>query len=186
MTTALLVVIFLVIGLVALIGSSYIFYQWEWKALFFGVPLVVVSFFINQDQVALSWIAVMVICGAVGGYSFKKEKSFSFYLIVSVFSISTVRIGTYYYALLVEKVDLSQIFFDQAKAQMPDLINKTDAENFEIFVEVLKEIAPFLIFLGSILFAVGCFFTIFLFFRWLKGSKTLRGIEFFRLNDYLI
>lgn len=188
---------FLVVLLLAaalLFSTALVCYKWGWIGLCFVLPLVLLMFYRSADASGTMVILLMVSCvGASAGLAFKYEKSFQFFIIVATLACSLVGTAHFYVLKYVRSVDLlsqSRVVMqqmiadtDRPQAEKDDLLKKMDES-----MPVIRAVIPFSYFINGLIVSSLCFFMLKLFFSAviIKGPITVRGIEFFRMSDYVI
>ncbi len=179
------------LSLVLIVGSAYLFYRFEFKAL---APLV-----IGAVVVSLLWgsyqdipaILAPFIFGAIGGYTFKKVKSFGFYVVAASLMLALAMTGNYYYlrhvkgleVIKVSKTEMSEIL---NASSMPEDMKGQIMDNFEMFIETARDLVPFSSFVYALIFSIFVYFALKMFFSRFIDVRAVKGIEYLRLNDYTI
>ncbi len=187
------------IGLSILFAAAVFFFKWGWKK-FIPVTVVAVAGLIGaamRDAAFLSdYLTVVVspmIVGGVWGYTFSRGKSLYFFVLVTSLSLSFMFTADYYFLKLYKNYDLVK----ESRARVADIVRSSEMpekdkteflSRLDASMDTVKDVVPFTYFLNSVLGALLCFYIMKAFFsRYLGGSAAaVRGLEFFKLNDYFI
>ncbi len=181
----------LIIGLGLTVGVAYLYHRYEWKGVLPGAAGIILMMVIGGEATGLPFVIAPLVLGAIGGYTFKKGKSFTFFLITAAFSLA-VLFGCYFYAMvLFEKVDFIGMlrgelvkFLNTARA--PDDIKTQFLADFDGSKEDIIARVPFSSFLNAVILAGLAFVAVRRFFSRMPNVGAVSGLEYFKLNDYFI
>ncbi len=178
-------------GLMLMMGSAFLYYRLEWKALVICAALTVVTVVLTGQAYGIPLLAAPVLMGCIGGFTFKKGKSLEFFLITASVSLALIFTGVFYYLMLYENVD----FIGMLRAEMVKILGATGAPE-DIKAELLAEFdgsrndmiarVPFSAFANSLAMAGIGYTVIRRYFGRMMGIVPGNGLEMFRLNDYFI
>jgi uncharacterized protein YybS (DUF2232 family) len=177
--------------LILVLSSAYLFYRWEWKAFIIFIPIIAVTVYPGSLSGDVATFLAPIILGGTGGYTFKKEKSLMFYTLIVSLSLTVLFSANYYQLKLVENIDI----LDQSKVEMMKMIETSKVPedqkkellgDFDMWLEMMKDIIPFGTFIYSVLFSALSFYVVKSFLQRTVGAKAISGLELFRLNDYFI
>ncbi len=184
----------LLLGLVLILGSTFIFYRWGWKStLFFLIPVVAVILLSPPpfDELHPLLLSLFIV-GITAGYTFREKKSLQFFILISTFIITFLFAGNYYYLKAYKNTDI----LDKSKESIVAIVNasniqKSEQEAFlerlDDSLEIVRDIIPFAYFINSLFFSIISFFLIRLFMKqYIPGQEKSPGLEFFQLHDYFI
>lgn len=178
-------------GLIIVIGAAYISYRIEWK----GMAVCAVAAFAiigyAGASIDIPFMAAPFVIGCVGGFTFKRKKSFGFYLIASSITLMIIFAGYFYYLLWVRGVDLIGMFrteFDRilAAAGAPADLRMEFLADFDASRDEIVARVPFSAFLNGVMLAAGGYLIIRRFFARVTDVESVAGLEIFRMNDYAI
>jgi len=187
----------LILGLFLIVGSAFVFSKWDVKYIFFLSPIVVLLIYDFRFFNDLSGLIIPVVVGSLGGITYKYKKNLLFFLLTSSLIIGSLITADFYHKEYVlkenlfvqSKKDMFKIFsalkiidFDKISAEKKKEMEK----NYDEWLKIVKYIIPFTSFLYSLFIFVIGFFIVKEFLSKLKGYNPIEGLEFFRLNEYLI
>lgn len=187
----------LIIGLTLLISSANLFYKLKEKKSFFLLLLLILGIFslitgFIIDNVPLIFTPILI--GAFGGISFRLNRSFQFFILVSSFSLALIFTLNYYILKEFKNIDL----FVNIKGSVINLleessdVSKTEKDNIikkiDVTLKETEKIIPFIYYLNSYFISIFCFYILSIIFEkfYTKNEININGIDFFRLNDYFI
>ncbi|MCP4133322.1 MAG: DUF2232 domain-containing protein [bacterium] len=199
----------LIPGLAA--GAAYLFYKWEWKALFYVGPGILLSLVLMGMPGLLPDFLAPIAIGAIGGVTFKTGKSVKFFILAVTISVTCIYTGDYYFLKQVHNTDIANNtrieminFLPEVKAFAAEWFTKLkvspeglndaqtgidkfgtmlkDENSFKVYLSIL----PFGFFIQSLFNAFIGYFILRFFFSRVVKSPSREGLEFFKLNDYCI
>ncbi|MFW5808582.1 MAG: DUF2232 domain-containing protein [Spirochaetota bacterium] len=184
----------MIIGTVLLFATSLAAYYWEYKALVITIPLLALCVYrLSGDYNTFTVIASPVVFGTSAGFAIKRRLSVQFYILVSTICAAALTIALYYYLIHAAGVDVmdtirEQMFLLIDESGMQQAEKRTIQENVESVMQIIKKIAPFYFFLNSLIWSVFSFLILRLFYMFfiIRGPVIVKGLEYFRLNDYTI
>ncbi len=175
-------------------AASLFFYRWGLKSLALIVPLVMPG--ILMYRLSVEYFPALIAAAAIGvlaGYSMREKKSFQFYLVSASLAVGVI-LSVNYYALKFGKgIDL----MEESRTQFMEYISRADMpeekklelrSSFDAAGVLIRALVPFSYYLNGLLFATIAY-AVSRFFLKLFADRDAgcgRGIEYFRLNDYLI
>lgn len=174
------------------------------------VPAAVIPVFIGGYQGGVSLYTLPLITGTAGGYCFKKSSGLDFFITVSAILFAVVFTADFYIMKEVKGYD----FIDTGKVEVVRLLEQTKGEVEKAFeqyktpeenrkklredlntslqmiqdgkwVQFAKDMVPFSAFLYSVLVTAFSFLLMKKIFM-KKQGQSVKALEFFRLNDYII
>ncbi len=174
------------------------------------VPVVAIPAVISGYQGGVSLYTLPLITGTAGGYCFKKSSGLDFFITVSAILFAVVFTADFHIMKRVKGYD----FIDTGKVEVITLLEQTRGEVEKAFeqyktpeenrkklrdeidfslqmirdgkwVQFAKDMIPFSAFLYSVLLTSFSFLLMKKIFLKNQG-KSVRALEFFRLNDYII
>ncbi len=170
-----------------MIGSAFLYYRHEWKAVPLFAGLIVVEALIAGSALDLPLLAAPLLVGGIGGYTFKKERSFGFFLLASSLTLTILIGGYFYYMVLASGVD----FFGMLKGQLVAYLEKAGISEdvkgrlLEDF-EASRGMVPFSTFFNSVLFSGIGYLMIEQVLTRMAKAVSVKGLDYFRLNDYFV
>ncbi|MCU0848340.1 MAG: YybS family protein [Spirochaetes bacterium] len=181
----------ILLGLFMVVSSAYVFFRWEWKAIAIFIPIILLTLYFSSGGKEIPGLVAPVILGGIGGISFKKRKSFQFYFIISAAAISVFFAGGYYYLINHNEVDLLKLSRVEMKkvlteSKTPDDIKGEILRDYEGWIESARNLIPLVSFLYSMLAAGVMFLAMRIFFSRFMDTKSIPGLEMFRMNDFFI
>jgi hypothetical protein len=189
-----MLVLILPVGITLLAASFYAVYRKGFYALGGIVPVCAVvaykTVFIHD---AFVFLASSIVIGSCAGFMFGGKINLQRFLIAAALSCAFLSYGDY---LLIGKVT-HEDYLMQSKAQAIELLGSSSlsdaekasfSEKMNEAIPIVKSIMPFYYFLSAFFWSSFVYMTIRLFMRRkiVSGGITIRGIELFRMNDYLI
>jgi hypothetical protein len=129
--------------------------------------------------------------GGVGGYTFKNGKSFEFYILTSSIALSILITGFFYYLAYYQNVDFIGMMRGELVRVMemggaPDDIKRQFIAEFDASRNDIIARVPFSSFLNSLLISALGFMMMGRFLSRTARAGAVAGLEFFRLNEYVI
>lgn len=139
---------------------------------------------------------VLILCGLISGilsgYSYRAKKSVQFLLLSSAFALTAVLALDYAY----ESAFLGTDAAEQMDTAMKSFLSSSTADEnqkkefaaqYGLVLESAKNLVPFMFFLSGLFIAfTGFTITDFVFRRILKAENFLKGIETFKMTEWLI
>lgn len=181
-------------GIGTITAASLFFYRWSWRSLALIIPLVMPGILLYR--LSVEYFPALVAAAAIGvlaGYSMREKKSFQFYLVSASLAVGMV-LSLNYYALKFGKgIDL----MEESRTQFMDYISRAEIpeekklelrSSFDAAGVLIRALVPFSYFLNGLLFAAIAYAVSRFFLKVFadRDAGCGRGIEYFRLNDYLI
>ena len=187
-----LLLVFIAFGVIALLGSAYAVYRWGWIAVALFFAIIGIAFLIPKFSIEyLNFLSPFII-GITGGYTFKKGKTLTFYMVTAAVALAVLLTGQYYYKAVVEKVDLIDEIKKMGERTFNELgttdeVRAAAVRDFNGMIEGIgRQILPFLFFLNSLFYSALGFVLMPIFFRRFPESVPVKGLEYFRMRDYVI
>ena len=183
--------VFPVIVLLCVLGSSFLSFKWGFKALFVQAPLVIAAFVAGYFIENTLFFAIPIFLGSFAGYALKAGKSLQFFVLISAFITSLLYTGNFYYLKEVKNIDVTLT----AKQLMIEVINNSDltgekkaemSASLNQAMEITNKIIPFGTFIYSLFFSFLTFFVIKVFLSKQKDLSKIQGMELFKVHDYII
>jgi hypothetical protein len=184
----------LIIASVLLFATSLSFYFWDFKASLLIVPLmgvIIYRFIGNFDT--LTMLVSPVVFGSFTGLTIRKNFSVQFYVLGSTFALTIITVSAYYYLLNVLDIDAVQIMTTQlneviSSSTLSSAEKQELRSNIDIAISIVRDVMPFYLFLISLIYSTIAFIILRLFYSVfiLKRPLFLKGLEFFKLNDFVI
>lgn len=176
------------------LSAAYLFYKYAPKLNYLLlIFFVVISINIPTDNEHIHLLSILAIIGAAIGFTFKKNKSFQFYVILTSISLTCMFTMNFFYLDKVENINIlerSKVSFIEIIEKSPDVPDnekKLLIDNVNDSVKKIKDIFLFANFLMLLLFALCCFFiTKFLLTQRNSDEIKIKGIEYFKINDFII
>ncbi len=173
------------------VGSAFMYYRLEWKAIVICAVLVLVSLAVSGRALDAPLMAMPFLIGCTAGYALKRGKTFGFYLVIVSCSLTVIFTGFFYYMMVYQSVDFIGMLREEmlkflTTAGAPDDIRNQMLSEFDGSRDDIVARVPFSAFLNSMLLASVGYHLI----RWALSRAGLEvrgpGLESFRLNDYFI
>lgn len=181
----------LIIGLGLIVGVAYLYHRYEWKAVLPGAAAVILMTVISGEVTGLPFVITPLVLGTIGGYTFKKGKSFTFFLVTSACSLALIFGGYFYAMMFFEKIDFVGMlrgelvkFLNTARA--PEDIKSQFLADFDGSKEDIIARVPFSSFLNAVILAGIAFVVVRRFFSRMPNVGAVPGLEYFKLNEYFI
>ncbi len=178
-------------ALMLMVGSAYLYYRFEWKALGIFAVLIASAVLVSGRMADLPLVTGPFLLGGVGGYTYKKGKSFEFYILTTSIALSLLVTGFFYYLAYYQNVDfIGMMRGELVKAMkmggapadiMQQFLAEFDASRDDMIARV-----PFSSFLNSLLISALSFLIMGRFLTRTVLAGAVAGLESFRLNDYFI
>jgi len=179
------------IALILVVCSAYLFFKWEWKALLVFAPILILTLIFSGDFTQAMTFFTPILLGGLGGFTFKTGRSLKFYLLVTSLTLAFMFSGNYYYMKNLNNVDILSV----SKTEMSTLLDtykvpedkkKEMLVDFDKWIVIAKDIIPFSSFIYALLFSLLSYQLIKSFLLRFSDVIPGKGLEFFKLNDYLI
>ncbi len=179
------------LSLVLIIGSAYLFYRFELHAVLPVAGGAVLAALLLGSVQDIPAILAPFILGATGGYTFKRIKSFGFYVVAAPLLLALTMTGNYYYLLHAKGVNLISVTETEMEEilgnlSMPVEMKGEVMENYDFFIQTARDLVPFSNFISALVFSVFVYFALKLFFSRFTDVREIKGLEHLRLNDYVI
>jgi hypothetical protein len=180
------------ISIALLFVSAFAFYKMGIKALALMLPIAAI---IGYKQIGsfdvLAMLMTPLVLGSSCGFTLAKRKSLQFYILLSVSVLTVIEVAQYYYQVHFLNIDI----IDQVKSQMPVFFKqlnmedvKVSQQDIDLIVSLMRITLPFNIFFNNLLWSGVAFVllrpVLSIFIE--RKPIPVRGLEFFRLNDYTI
>lgn len=178
-------------ALMLIVGSAYMYYRLEWKALVIFAAMSGTVMLITGRVVDLPLVAGPFLLGGVGGYIFKKGKSFEFYLLTTTVVLSVLIAGFFFYMALYQHVDFIGLLRGELVRLMeiggaPNDIRQQFLTEFDSARSDIIARVPFSSFLNSMVISGLSYLAIRRFLMHTAQAHAVEGLESFRLNDYFV
>lgn len=178
-------------GLMLMVGSAFMYYRLEWKALLIFAVLITAALIATGRSFDAPLMIAPFLLGGIGGYTFKKGKSFGFFLLTTSFPLALLFTGFFYFLMIYQNVD----FIGMLRGEMVKFMNAAGAPD-DIKGQMLSEFdasrgdmiarVPFSSFLNSVALSGLGYAIIRRFFFRIERVPAGPGLESFRLNEYFI
>lgn len=174
-----------------MVGSAFMYYKFEWKALLIFAVLIAAELFATGRSFDAPLVIAPFLLGGIGGYTFKNGKGFGFFLLAASFSLAVLFAGFFYYLMIYQNVDFigmlrgEMVTFMNA-AGAPDDIKGQMLSEFDASREDIIARIPFSSFLNSVALSGLGYVIIKRFFLRVNRVAAGPGLESFRLNEYFI
>ena len=178
-------------GLMLMVGSAFMYYRLEWKALLIFAVLIAAALVATGRSFDAPLMIAPFLLGGIGGYTFKKGKSFGFFLLTTSFPLALLFTGFFYFLMIYQNVD----FIGMLRGEMVKFMNAAGAPD-DIKGQMLSEFdasrgdmiarVPFSSFLNSVALSGLGYAIIRRFFFRIERVPAGPGLESFRLNEYFI
>lgn len=181
-------------GIGAITAASLLFYKWGWRSVGVMIPLAMPGVLLYR--LSIEYFPALIAATAIGvlaGYSMREKRSFQFYLVSASLAVGLILSVNYYTLKLGKGIDL----MEESRTQFMEYINRAEIpeekklelrSSFDAAGVLIRAVVPFSYFLNGLLFAAIAY-AVARFFLKLFADRDAgcgRGIEYFRLNDYLI
>jgi len=178
-------------GLIIVIGAAYLSYRMEWKGMAVCAIAAIAITAYAGASIDIPVMAAPFVIGCAGGFTFKRKKSFGFYLIASSITLMIIFAGYFYYLLWFRGVDLIGMFraeFDRilATAGAPADLRMEFLADFDASRDEIVARVPFSAFLNGVTLAAAGYIVIRRFFARITDVESVAGLEMFRMNDHAI
>lgn len=174
-----------------MVGSAFMYYRLEWKALLIFAVLITAALVAAGRSFDAPLMIAPFLLGGIGGYTFKKGKSFGFFLLTTSFPLALLFTGFFYFLMIYQNVD----FIGMLRGEMVKFMNAAGAPD-DIKGQMLSEFdasrgdmiarVPFSSFLNSVALSGLGYAIIRRFFFRVERVSAGPGLESFRLNEYFI
>ncbi len=178
-------------GAAILFGSAIACYKLGWKGAVLLLPAVVLLISLFGFKGSVPTLVSPVVIGSVAGLVFKKDLSFGFFILVSALLLTLIYTGDFYYLKHYKNYNI----LTESKAQTLEIIKNTDipkdkkkliTDNIDTLITFVSDIVPFYFFINSLIISILGFIMIKILLTRLFGPFLIKGLEFFKLNDYVI
>ncbi len=172
-----------------------IFYKWSDKINYLILLIIgILIININSNNDYLHILSSVILIGATVGFTFRANKSFQFFIIVTSLSLMLVLSANYFNLKNFKNIDILSNSKDKFIEIIKEATNIPDDDKNELLnnldgsLETVRDIIPFTYFLNSIFLSLCCFYFLrFIFIRRFdENVEKMAGIELFKLKDYLI
>ncbi len=186
-----LIILAVFIGVILLFGSAYVSYRWSWKGAALLLPGIVLPFLIPGAGSSIPTLISPVLIGFMTGQTLKRKITLDSFLMVSALFLTLVYTGNFYYLKEYKNYNI----VTESKTQMLEIIKNSSIpeENkkqlrgeIDAYLEIAEKIVPFSFFINSLVISLFGYFMVKILFSRLFGIFTVKGLEYFRLNDYTI
>ena len=174
-----------------MVGSAFMYYRLEWKALLIFAVLIAAALFATGRSLDAPLMIAPFLLGGIGGYAFKNGKSFGFFLLTTSLPLAVLFAGSFYYLMIYQNVD----FIGMLRGEMDKFMNAAGAPDdirgqmlseFDASREDIMARVPFSAFLNSVVLSGLGYVIIKRFFFRVSRVSAGPGLESFRLNEYFI
>ncbi|MDR3238421.1 MAG: YybS family protein [Spirochaetia bacterium] len=182
---------FLLLLPVLLFGSAYFAYRLGWWTFAILLPLVVSAAAVGLDSGSIVAFACVIIIGWAAGFIIIKKISLMRYVLAVPILITALLSGDYYW-----KLSKGNDIIADSKKQMTELFMKADGVSKEekeamagfvnVFVDVIKNIFPFVVFIYALVFSGIGYITVKFFLFLYKRELPVNGLPSFDLNGYIV
>ncbi len=189
------ILISFVTGIFLLFSIVTIYYRWADKNIYLIISIIAVLLAnILFDNEYLNILSSIAFIGAAIGFSFKHNKSYQFFIIITSMSLALVFTANYLYLDKAKDVDIVSRSKDtfikmiDESSEISEKEKKEFIEKLDESLDIIKDIIPFTYFLNSIILSLCCFSFMLLIFtrRFPEETIEIKGIEFFKIKDYYI
>ena len=178
-----------------MISIAVIFNRWAGKFLYL-ILFITATALLNlySDNEFLHIFSSICVIGAAAGFSFRLNRTFQFYLLLTSLSLTIIFSLNYYFLMNYKNIDIlsksKDAFMEIVKgadslseANKKDLISKLDDS-----LDILKDVIPFSYFINSLFLSLFSIYFLKFFFIRKYAEKIIKieGIEKFRIKDYCI
>ncbi|MCX7678425.1 MAG: YybS family protein [Spirochaetes bacterium] len=182
------------IGASIMVATAMCFYKWGAKTLLVSAGILVAGFFLYKISAEFfPMLVIAIIIGIFSAFSLKYNKPYQFYLIYATLAVCIVLLANFYLLKFLKGIDL----YEQSRMQFMEYLQNSDMPidkknelktTFDAANVLIRTIIPFSYFLNAMLFAAFGFSIVRIFIKIFisKDVKLTKGVEFFKLNDYLI
>ena len=181
-------------GILFLILSSLAVHRWGYYAFAGIVPIFAATMFLTASyHEFFVFLTSAIIIGSLIGILVRGKKSVQFFITIASLTCTIFSYGSFLYVNKVMKIDT----ISQSKAQWLEIIDASKAdpaektafkENMDGALTILRSIMPFNFFLNGLFWSTVIYLFLRIFFKRkiIQKGIQIKGIERYRLNDYLI
>lgn len=157
------------------------------------LPLSVLMIYFSIGYIDILVINLSALAiGSITGFAYRTKRSVQFIVLTSVFLVFGIFAADYLYetnymgaSLANEAETAVQSFLDSGK--LDDKQKAEFAEQYKFVMEIMKDLVPFMIFVSALMISFAGFSILDLIFkRILKAENFVKGIENFKVNEWLV
>lgn len=185
-----------VVSILLLIVSALSFYKWGYWALLSILPLLgVVIYKVGGEADVFPLLMAPIVIGSIAGITYKTGRSLQFFLVSSALLVAIITSAHYFYMLEYKNVDLlSQMkedivmFLDSSTLEVAEKDQIKKALPSSVELKLIRSVIPFSYFINGLVWSVIGLFILKISFVFISRKKFIftKGLEFFKLNDYVI
>jgi uncharacterized protein YybS (DUF2232 family) len=188
-----------ILSLLLLVVSALSFYKWGYKALAAMAPLMILVLFKGLATTNIvMFLGGSIIIGSFAGVTFAQRKTFQFFLVLATLAFSLLTISHYFYRIEFQNIDMAEQIVKDGKEvfvrnieTLPQFIDLSEQEKesvIQLAQNIYKLLFPFNLFLSCFLLTIFGYFLLKVIFDLfiVKKSLQIKGLEYFKLNDYVI
>lgn len=157
------------------------------------LPLSVLMIYFSIGYIDILVINLSALAiGSITGFAYRTKRLVQFIVLTSVFLVFGIFAADYLYetnymgaSLANEAETAVQSFLDSGK--LDDKQKAEFAEQYKFVMEIMKDLVPFMIFVSALMISFAGFSILDLIFkRILKAENFIKGIENFKVNEWLV
>ena len=157
------------------------------------LPLSVLMIYFSIGYIDILVINLSALAiGSITGFAYRTKRSVQFIVLTSVFLVFGIFAADYLYetnymgaSLANEAETAVQSFLDSGR--IDDKQKAEFAEQYKFVMEIMKDLVPFMIFVSALMISFAGFSILDLIFkRILKAENSIKGIENFKVNEWLV
>ena len=157
------------------------------------LPLSVLMIYFSIGYIDILVINLSALAiGSITGFAYRSKRSVQFIVLTSVFLVFGIFAADYLYetnymgaSLANEAETAVQSFLDSGR--IDDKQKAEFAEQYKFVMEIMKDLVPFMIFVSALMISFAGFSILDLIFkRILKAENSIKGIENFKVNEWLV
>ncbi len=157
------------------------------------LPLSVLMIYFSIGYIDILVINLSALAiGSITGFAYRTKRSVQFIVLTSVFLVFGIFAADYLYetnymgaSLANEAETAVQSFLNSGK--LDDKQKDEFAEQYKFVMEIMKDLVPFMIFVSALMISFAGFSILDLIFkRILKAENFVKGIENFKVNEWLV
>ena len=157
------------------------------------LPLSVLMIYFSIGYIDILVINLSALAiGSITGFAYRSKRSVQFIVLTSVFLVFGIFAADYLYetnymgaSLANEAKTAVQSFLDSGR--IDDKQKAEFAEQYKFVMEIMKDLVPFMIFVSALMISFAGFSILDLIFkRILKAENFVKGIENFKVNEWLV
>ncbi len=182
----------MIISTALFFSTALAYYKYGKITLSVLLPLAAYVFLFNSTADVIALVFVPFAVGSLCGFVFKNNKSMQFYIVVATVIVTSILLANYYYQLLYLKKDVLGMakemfsglpYFKEGSPEDQANFNRVLEQTYDTF----KVVYPFIFFINAFFWSMAGFAVNKIVVQFYTKTKiTLKGIEFFKLSDYLI